>query len=82
MDKQKEEDWPNPLVRTNRPFGGVINDMKRRFPLYWSDFRDGLNSQCVAATIFIYFACLSGAVAFGGLLGEAALCCQGCHKTF
>ena len=32
--------------------------------------KDGFNSQCLAAAIFIYFAGLSGAVAFGGLLGE------------
>ncbi len=37
---------------------------------YWSDIKDGLNAQCVAATIFIYFACLSGAIAFGGITAE------------
>jgi hypothetical protein len=31
--------------------------------------KDGLNPQCFAATIFIYFASLSGAIAFGGLMG-------------
>ena len=51
-------------------FGGIFNDLKRRFKWYLSDFVDGLNSQCFAAAIFIYFAGLSGAVAFGGLLGE------------
>jgi sodium bicarbonate transporter 10 len=57
-------------MRTNQLFGGVINDLKQRFPWYLSDFRDGLSSQCLAATIFIYFACLSGAVAFGGITGN------------
>ena len=33
-------------------------------------FKDGLNSQVIAATIFIYFAALSGAIAFGGLMGQ------------
>ena len=32
--------------------------------------QDGLNGQALSATVFIYFACLSGAIAFGGLLGE------------
>ena len=32
--------------------------------------KDGLNGQALSATVFIYFACLSGAIAFGGLLGE------------
>ena len=32
--------------------------------------QDGFDPQVLAATIFIYFAALSGAVAFGGLMGE------------
>ena len=31
--------------------------------------KDGLDLQCVSAVIFIYFASLSGAIAFGGLMG-------------
>lgn len=49
---------------------GVIRDMKRRYPFYISDFKDALNGQCVAATIFMYFAALSSAITFGGLLAE------------
>lgn len=44
--------------------------MRRRYPHYASDFRDALNGQCVAATIFMYFAALSSAITFGGLLAE------------
>ena len=44
--------------------------MNHRFPWYLSDLKDGLNTQTLAATIFIYFAALSGAVAFGGLMGD------------
>ena len=68
--KKKDEDDMDPMVRTRTPFGGIINDFKRRAPWYKSDFLDGLNTQCLSAAIFIYFACLSGAVAFGGLMGE------------
>jgi solute carrier family 4 anion exchanger 2 len=32
-------------------------------------FQDGLDLQCISAVIFIYFASLSGAIAFGGLMG-------------
>ncbi|XP_030630473.1 anion exchange protein 2a [Chanos chanos] len=60
----------DPLQRTGQPFGGVIRDVKRRYPKYISDFQDALNPQCMAAVIFIYFAALSPAVTFGGLLGE------------
>ena len=58
------------MINLSGLFGGIFNDLKRRFKWYFSDFVDGLNSQCFAAAIFIYFAGLSGAVAFGGLLGE------------
>uniref|UniRef100_A0A3Q2H4I8 Anion exchange protein n=1 Tax=Equus caballus TaxID=9796 RepID=A0A3Q2H4I8_HORSE len=60
----------DPLRRTGRPFGGLIRDVRRRYPHYLSDFRDALDPQCLAAVIFIYFAALSPAITFGGLLGE------------
>lgn len=60
----------DPLRRTGRPFGGLVRDIQRRYPKYASDFRDALNAQCMAAVIFIYFAALSPAITFGGLLGE------------
>ncbi|KAJ7984435.1 hypothetical protein DPEC_G00354810 [Dallia pectoralis] len=60
----------DPLVRTGRPFGGMIKDAKRRYQHYASDFTDALNAQVLAAVIFIYFAALSPAVTFGGLLAD------------
>ncbi|XP_037039842.1 electroneutral sodium bicarbonate exchanger 1 isoform X11 [Bradysia coprophila] len=59
------------LSRSGRFFGGLINDLKRKKPWYLSDFKDALSSQCVASWIFLYFACLSPIITFGGLLGEA-----------
>ncbi|XP_026220136.1 anion exchange protein 2-like [Anabas testudineus] len=59
-----------PLRRSGRLFGGLIKDLTRRYPQYLSDIRDALNPQCMAAIIFIYFAALSPAITFGGLLGE------------
>ncbi|XP_057326306.1 band 3 anion transport protein isoform X2 [Microplitis mediator] len=60
----------DPLRRTRRPFGGIINDIKRRYPYYLSDFTDGLNSSCIAAAIFMYFAALCAAITFGGLMSD------------
>lgn len=67
----KPED--DPLRRTGRLFGGVIRDARRRYPKYISDFKDALSPQCMATVIFIYFAALSPAVTFGGLLGLSEL---------
>ena len=75
----------NPFERTQIPFGGLVQDIRQRhFRSYWSDIKDGFHAQCLAAIIFIFFACLSGvliypiqivlclagAVAFGGLMGD------------
>lgn len=60
----------DPLARTGRPFGGMIQDIKRRYQHYKSDITDALNAQVLAAIIFIYFAALSPAITFGGLLAD------------
>nr|QOU09169.1 csolute carrier family 4 member 1B [Lateolabrax maculatus] len=60
----------DPLARTGRPFGGMIRDIKRRYQYYKSDLTDALNAQVLAAVIFIYFAALSPAITFGGLLAD------------
>ncbi len=76
VSETKEEQDDNltyrddPLQRAPYLFGGVFNDWRRRIKWYPSDIRDGFNSQVFAAAIFIYFAGLSGAIAFGGLLGR------------
>ncbi|KAI1896406.1 hypothetical protein AGOR_G00094450 [Albula goreensis] len=59
----------DPLARTGRPFGGMIRDMKR-YRHYVSDITDAINAQVLAAVIFIYFAALSPAITFGGLLAD------------
>ncbi|KAL2101720.1 hypothetical protein ACEWY4_003481 [Coilia grayii] len=60
----------DPLVRTGVPFGGMMRDIRRRYQHYKSDITDALNPQVLAAVIFIYFAALSPAVTFGGLLAD------------
>ncbi|XP_055701079.1 band 3 anion transport protein isoform X5 [Phlebotomus papatasi] len=59
-----------PLEKTGRWWGGVINDMKRRLPMYKSDITDGLNTETLAASLFMYFAALSTAITFGGLASD------------
>ncbi|NXA00044.1 B3AT protein, partial [Nesospiza acunhae] len=87
--KDLEDD--DPLRRTGRPFGGLVRDICRRYPKYLSDIKDALNPQCLAAVIFIYFAALSPAITFGGLLGNGGagwgrswgwgcLCPRGCSR--
>uniref|UniRef100_A0A8C1NTE1 Solute carrier family 4 member 1a (Diego blood group) n=1 Tax=Cyprinus carpio TaxID=7962 RepID=A0A8C1NTE1_CYPCA len=60
----------DPLARTGYPFGGMVKDIKRRYKHYLSDFTDALDPQVLSAVIFIYFAALSPAITFGGLLAD------------
>ena len=74
MDEEEEEAKlreESGLVRTGKLFGGLRNDIKRKRPWYLSDFKDAISLQCVASYFFIYFACLTPIITFGGLLGDA-----------
>ncbi|CAM4906352.1 unnamed protein product [Rotaria socialis] len=59
------------LITTGRFCGGLINDLKRKTPFYLSDFTDAISFQSIGAIIFLYFACLSPIITFGGLLSRA-----------
>ncbi|XP_066543533.1 sodium-driven chloride bicarbonate exchanger isoform X2 [Amia ocellicauda] len=59
------------LQRTGRFFGGLVLDIKRKAPHYLSDYTDAISLQCLASFLFLYCACMSPVITFGGLLGEA-----------
>lgn len=46
---------------------GLRDDLKRRLPLYLSDWSDGFRFKSIPVILFLYFACLAPVVAFGGL---------------
>jgi hypothetical protein len=39
-----------------RFFRGMVNDVRRRLPFYWSDWRDAWDYRVVPATVYMYFA--------------------------
>ncbi|XP_029023356.1 sodium-driven chloride bicarbonate exchanger-like isoform X3 [Betta splendens] len=59
------------LQRTGRFCGGLLLDVKRKAPHYLSDYTDAISLQCLASFLFLYCACMSPVITFGGLLGEA-----------
>ncbi|XP_069509506.1 electroneutral sodium bicarbonate exchanger 1 [Ambystoma mexicanum] len=72
VDPEPEQEHSGPeLQRTGRFFGGLVVDIKRKAPWYFSDFKDALSLQCIASFLFLYCACMSPVITFGGLLGEA-----------
>ncbi|MCB9596062.1 MAG: HCO3- transporter [Sandaracinaceae bacterium] len=56
------------LRRTGKLFGGIVRDLRRRGPHWVDDWRAGLRVKVLASVLFMFFACLAPAVAFGGLL--------------
>lgn len=68
VDEDCRKKLDDPFEKTGRLFGGLINDLKRRLPMYKSDITDGLNTETLAATMFLYFAGLATAITFGGLV--------------
>ena len=68
---ENEEHFDETLMFTGRFGGGLIDDIKRKMIFYISDYKDGLNFQCISSVLFMYFACLSPIITFGGLLGAA-----------
>lgn len=37
-------------------FRGMVNDIRRRAPYYWSDWRDAWDYRVIPATVYMYFA--------------------------
>ncbi len=50
------------------PLGFLLADVRRFGRFFGSDFRDGLHPQVLASVVFLFFACLAPAIAFGGLM--------------
>ena len=51
------------------PMKGIIGDIRRRAPHYVSDYTAGFHPKVLASTLFLFFACLANAIAFGALTG-------------
>ncbi|XP_073474323.1 electrogenic sodium bicarbonate cotransporter 4 isoform X2 [Aquarana catesbeiana] len=70
------------LSWTGRFCGGLYLDMKRKLPFFLSDFYDGFHIQSISAILFIYLGCITNAITFGGLLGDATDNYQGVMESF
>jgi len=47
---------------------GLAEDIKRKAPWYWSDFRDGFSWKCLSTVLYLFWGCIANAVAFGSVL--------------
>ncbi|XP_059394486.1 electrogenic sodium bicarbonate cotransporter 4 isoform X2 [Carassius carassius] len=84
----EDEEMPAPhelgeeLKFTGRFCGGLWLDIKRKVPWVLSDFYEGFHIQSVSAVLFIYLGCITNAITFGGLLGDATDNYQGVMESF
>ncbi|XP_052424127.1 electrogenic sodium bicarbonate cotransporter 4 isoform X5 [Carassius gibelio] len=84
----EDEEMPAPhelgeeLKFTGRFCGGLWLDIKRKVPWVFSDFYEGFHIQSVSAVLFIYLGCITNAITFGGLLGDATDNYQGVMESF
>ncbi|XP_076613723.1 electrogenic sodium bicarbonate cotransporter 4 isoform X2 [Chaetodon auriga] len=84
----EDEELPAPhelgeeLKFTGRVGGGLWLDIKRKIPWYCSDIYDGFHIQSISAVLFIYLGCITNAITFGGLLGDATENYQGVMESF
>uniref|UniRef100_A0A3B5A5G8 Anion exchange protein n=1 Tax=Stegastes partitus TaxID=144197 RepID=A0A3B5A5G8_9TELE len=62
--------------------GGLYLDIKRKLPWIPSDFYEGFHIQSISAVLFIYLGCITNAITFGGLLGDATDNYQGVMESF
>ncbi|XP_038641229.1 electrogenic sodium bicarbonate cotransporter 4 isoform X5 [Scyliorhinus canicula] len=83
-----DEEMPAPhelgeeLMWTGRFCGGLILDIKRKLPWMPSDFYEAFHIQSVSTILFIYLGCITNAITFGGLLGDATENYQGVIESF
>ncbi|KAM4576812.1 electrogenic sodium bicarbonate cotransporter 4 isoform 2-T2 [Odontesthes bonariensis] len=70
------------LAFTGRFCGGLYLDLKRKLPWLPSDFYEGFHIQSISAVLFIYLGCITNAITFGGLLGDATDNYQGVMESF
>ncbi|KFO82623.1 Electrogenic sodium bicarbonate cotransporter 4, partial [Cuculus canorus] len=70
------------LTWTGRFCGGLYLDIKRKLPWFPSDFYEGFHIQSISAILFIYLGCITNAITFGGLLGDATENYQGVMESF
>jgi len=68
MSKEEVNNEPGFL----QPFRGIRDDLARRLPYYWSDYKDGVVGpkslqKTISTTFFLYFSIILPAIAFGNL---------------
>ena len=73
--KKDGKDGGESGMRKWMPFRGIRDDLAKRLPFYWSDYKDGIIghkafSKTLSTTFFLYFSIILPAIAFGNLQND------------
>ena len=60
----------HPLQPDGRWFGGIRREFVKRYPLYWSDIRDGFNIQCLASLIYLSISLVAMCLTYGQVIAK------------
>eukprot|EP01135_Chromosphaera_perkinsii_P001340 Nk52_evm67s164 gene=Nk52_evmTU67s164 len=62
---------PPPMKRIKKPlFSSMKSDLRKRLPLYFDDWRQGINTKALSSAIFMFFTSIAPAITFGNYLQE------------
>mmetsp|Transcript_26242 Transcript_26242/g.51356 ORF Transcript_26242/g.51356 Transcript_26242/m.51356 type:complete len:582 (+) Transcript_26242:27-1772(+) len=64
------DDYGEGLKRFPGLFGGVVDDFRRRFPLYWSDITDAYTRKTLSASMMMFLATFCSTVALGSSISR------------
>ena len=69
-DEEIESIEVHPLHSDGRWFGGLRREMTKRFPMYWSDIKDGLHIQCVATIFYLAISLIAMSLTYGQVIAK------------
>lgn len=65
--KHDDHDDHDSGLSLRTPFKGIIDDVKRTVLTHWCKEMTVVNQKVIAVSFFLFFACITPAIAFGGL---------------
>ena len=69
-DEEIESTEVHPLHSDGRWFGGLRREMAKRYPVYWSDIKDGLHIQCVATIFYLAISLIAMSLTYGQVIAK------------
>ena len=69
-DDEEGSNEIHPLQPDGRWFGGLRRELAKRYPIYWSDIKDGLSIQCVASLFYLAISLTAMCLTYGQVIAK------------